>query len=118
MRRGCDTTGTARRSARVRIDQREAFLPRRFGEALVERDNSQRWGTAVRGYESRRELQGVGRSQRVYAEKSHGVFANDLGGLDLVPAIGKLLQPVGGERHPLPVERARAFEARQSRDAF
>src|SRR3984893_11646178 len=59
------------RSACGEINQREAFLPCRIGEALIERNDFERWGTAFRGYEGRRQLQCVGRPQRVNAKKSH-----------------------------------------------
>ena len=47
------TKGTARRSA-ASVNRCETFLARRIGEALVERDNSQRCGTAFRGCEAAR----------------------------------------------------------------
>ena len=64
------TRSPIRRSARGEINQWEAFLPRRIGEALIERDDFERRGTAFRGYEARCQPQCVGRPQRVNAKKS------------------------------------------------
>jgi hypothetical protein len=106
------------RSARGEINQCEAFFPRRIGEALIERDDFERWGTSFRSDEGRCQLQCVGRSQRVNVKKSYRTLADDLAGLDLVPAVGELCQPVRCECHPFRVERGRALKAGQGRDAF
>src|SRR6202011_4018004 len=44
---------------------------RGIGEALIERNDFEQRGTAFRRYEGRRQLQCVGRPQRVTAKKSH-----------------------------------------------
>jgi uncharacterized protein YndB with AHSA1/START domain len=108
----------AGRSARGEINQREAFLPRRIGKALIERDDLERRGTMFRGYEGRCQLQCVRPTQRVHTKKSYRTLADDLAGFDLMPAVGELRQPVGRERDPLDVERSGALEAGQGRGAF
>ena len=82
------------RLVRDNVDQLEAFLPRRIGETLVERDYLERRRTALGGKESRRKLQRIGRPQRMNAKKPERVLAHDLTGLDLVPSAGELFQPI------------------------
>jgi Activator of Hsp90 ATPase homolog 1-like protein len=108
----------AGRSTRGEINQREAFLPRRIGKALIERDDLERRGTVFRGYEGRCQLQCVRPTQRVHTKKSYRTLADDVAGFNLMPAVGELRQSVERERDPFDVERSGALEAGQGRGAF
>ncbi len=91
-------------SVRDNVDQLEAFLSRRISEAGVERDDLERRGTAFGGEEGRRKLKRIGRAERMNAKKPHGVLANDLARLDLMPSIGKQLEPIKGKRSAFPIK--------------
>jgi hypothetical protein len=95
------------------VDQLETFPPRSIREALVERDHLKRRGTSFGGKESRRELQRIGRPQRMNAKKPERVLANDLTGFDLVPSVGELFQPIEGKRGAFRIEQNGALEAGQ-----
>src|SRR5258707_1319836 len=100
-----DSGSDAALSARSDVDQREAFLACRMGEPLIDRDDLQRCGPPLRGCEGGGQLQGIGRSQRMNAEKSHRALADDIAGLDLVPTAREPVQSVEGGYDPFRVKR-------------
>lgn len=103
---------------RSQIDHRKAFLPRRRGETIVERDNFRRRGASLGGQERRGELQRIGGSQGVDTKKSCRRFPDSIARIDLVPAGRKLSQPPKCKRHRSDAEGAVTFEASQSRNAL
>jgi hypothetical protein len=95
------------------LNQLKTFLPRGFGETVVERDQFERRWTAFGRKESRRKLERVSRSQRMNAKKPKRVLADNFAGFDLVPSVSKLFQPIEGERGALPVEQGVTLETGQ-----
>jgi hypothetical protein len=81
------------------------------GEALVERHDLERRRTPFGGDESRCKLERVGGPQGMNAKKPERVFADDLAGLDFVPPVSELFQPIEGQRGGFPIERSAALEA-------
>jgi hypothetical protein len=95
------------------LNQLKTFLPRGFGETVVERDQFERRWTAFGRKESRRKLERVSRSQRMNAKKPKRVLADNFAGFDLVPSVSKLFQPIEGERGAFPVEQGVTLETGQ-----
>jgi hypothetical protein len=95
------------------LNQLKTFLPRGFGETVVERDQFERRWTAFGRKESRRKLERVSRSQRMNAKKPKRVLADNFAGFDLVPSVSELFQPIEGERGALPVEQGVTLETGQ-----
>jgi hypothetical protein len=61
----------------------KSFLLRSAGETVVKGDHFQRGWTLFRGNESCRELQCIGGSQRVYAQKPGRCFMDEVARVDL-----------------------------------
>ena len=97
---------------------REAFPPGRGRQPVVEGDDFERRGPPFRRDKVRRELQGVGGTQRVHADKTDGCLTDRLNGFDLVPGARELEEPIERVASARLVEGPVAFETCNCRRAF
>jgi hypothetical protein len=62
-----------------------------LGKTVIERNHFERWRSTLRGYESRRQLQCIGSTQRVNPKKPYRCLSDSITRINLVPSVCELL---------------------------
>jgi len=105
--------GARSRSNSTGTDDREPLAIRGLGEPLVECHERHRGRVILGGHDRGRELQGVGRAERMDAQEPHGCLANHCDRLDLVPNIGQGSQAAKSRAHGRSRQTALPLESRE-----
>ena len=106
------------RSRLRHISNAKTLFPRDGTDAIVERHQLKRSGPSLCRHECCRQLEGVGRTQRVHTKKSSRHFSNRIAGIDLVPLRCQFSQLPQCKRNCRRVNSILTFEASQSRNTL